>query len=275
MSDNHLPPKARVDLDPQGSAHSGLSGYYEVILRRFKAAVHMITLVPLYGLASICLGLSLAPGLAFYRFVSAATGDAPFWLQLPVTATAIGVGYFFYGFTLLLLVPIANTLMAAWLKPWRGPYYSLGAVRWYIHNALTYLVRFTFLEFVTPTPFNIMFYRMMGMRIGRGTQINSTHISDPSLITMGENVTIGGSATIVAHYGMGGFLVLAPVTICKGATIGLKATIMGGAVIGENAKILPNSVVLPKTHVPNGETWGGVPAQKIEISKLRRPRKAA
>jgi serine acetyltransferase len=40
---------------------------------------------------------------------------------------------------------------------------------------------------------------------------------------------------------------------------------MGGAQIGKGAKILPNSVVLPKTVIPAGETWGGVPAQKITV----------
>lgn len=154
--------------------------------------------------------------------------------------------------------------------PWRGPYYSAACVNWYVHNGLTYLARFTILEFITPTPFNLLFYKLMGMKIGRGTQINSSNISDPSLIEMGENVTIGGSATIVAHYGMGGFLIISPVKIGDGATIGLKATILGGVEIGAGAKLMPNSVVLPRTIIPAGETWGGVPAKKIELSKSRK-----
>ena len=275
MADHNPAQKLRVNVDIQGSSHDGLSGFYEVFLRRFKFVGHVMILVPLYALASICLGLSLAPALALYNFVSAATASWPFWFQYPALGISVGVGYFLYGFTLILVVPAANALMTAYLKPWRGPYYSVGAMRWYIHNALTYVARYTFLEFVTPTPFNIMFYRLMGMRIGRGTQLNSTHISDPSLITIGENVTIGGSATIVGHYGVGGFLVMAPVTIGNGATVGLKATIMGGVTIGENVKVLPNSVVLPKTKIPSGETWGGVPAQKIEIAKLKRTKEVA
>jgi acetyltransferase-like isoleucine patch superfamily enzyme len=173
-----------------------------------------------------------------------------------------------YGFSMIVLVPTLNFIFRASLKEWRGPYYSLPAVRWYIHNGLTYVVRFTFLEFITPTPFNIFFFRMMGMKIGEGTLINSSHLSDPSLIELGRKVTLGGSVTIVAHYGQGGFLVLAPVKIGDKATIGLRAILMGGVTIGEGAKILPNSVVLPKTQVPAGETWGGVPARKIEAHEL-------
>ena len=105
------------------------------------------------------------------------------------------------------------------------------------------------------------------MRIGKNCQINSTAISDPSLIELGDYVTIGGSATICAHYASGGFLVIAPVKIGSGATIGLRAIIMGGVEIGEKAKLLPNSVVLPKTKIPAGETWGGVPAIRLSTAK--------
>ncbi|HPI40887.1 MAG TPA: hypothetical protein PLJ21_08785, partial [Pseudobdellovibrionaceae bacterium] len=121
-------------------------------------------------------------------------------------------------------------------------------------------------------PFNIWFYRRLGMKIGRGCQVNSTHISDPSLITMGDKVTVGGSVTIVAHYGQGGFLVLAPVVIEDNVTLGLKATIMGGSHIGKGAKILPHSVVLPKTKIPENETWGGVPAKKLSLEELNQLR---
>ena len=169
-----------------------------------------------------------------------------------------------YHFSLLIILPIVNFIGRGNLKPWRGAYYSLEAIRWYVHNSLTYAARYTFLEFVTPSPFNILFYKMMGMKIGHGTAINSTWISDPSLIQLGKKVTIGGSVCLIGHYGQGGYLVLAPVIIGDGATIGIKATVMGGATVGANARVLAHSVVMPKTVIPDGETWGGIPAVKIE-----------
>mgnify|MGYP000588390086 FL=1 len=73
----------------------------------------------------------------------------------------------------------------------------------------------------------------------------------------------------VAHYAQAGYLVIAPVKIGSRATIGLRAMIMGDVVIGEGARVLPNSVVLPKTRIPAGETWGGVPAVRIDLETLR------
>ncbi|MCB0350065.1 MAG: hypothetical protein KDD38_02705, partial [Bdellovibrionales bacterium] len=161
------------------------------------------------------------------------------------------------------IIPLVNFLLRSKPKVFRGPYYSIDFLRWYIHNALTYVARYTFLEFITPTPLNLLFFKMMGMHIGRGTQINTTNISDPALITMGNYVTIGGSATLCAHYGQEGYLVISPVKIGDKVTIGLKASVMGGVEIGDGAKIMPHSAVLPKTIIGAGEVWGGVPAVKL------------
>jgi acetyltransferase-like isoleucine patch superfamily enzyme len=109
----------------------------------------------------------------------------------------------------------------------------------------------------------------MGMKIGSGVYINSTAVVDPSLIEIQDRVTIGGSASILAHYSQGGYLVVSPVKIGRGATIGLRAVLMGGVEVGEGAKVLANSFVLPNTKIPAGETWGGIPAVKVDLAANR------
>lgn len=260
--------KQKLDLDTTGSEHSGMKGLFERLLRRFKTAMYILTMLPVYVFACFVLGFSLTPSVFFFRFMQDLTNSAPTWLQNFSVALALAGGYFLYGTTLVCIAPLLNKLLVGRLTAWRGNYYSAESLRWFLHNGFTYMARFTFLEFVTPSPLSLFFYRAMGMKIGEGTIINSTWISDPSLIEMKEKVTIGGSVTIVAHYGQGGMLVIAPVKIGAKCTIGLKATIMGGCEIGEGAKLLPHSVLLPKTKVPAGETWGGVPAQKIDIRKI-------
>jgi acetyltransferase-like isoleucine patch superfamily enzyme len=241
---------------------------YEKLLRKFSIITQIVSLMPIYTLFIGLIALSLAPAIWFYQQADSWSADVTGLKRAAILGFAVGIGYLIYGFTLLFIAPAANFVLRANLKAWRGQYFSGAAVRWYIHNGLTYIVRYTFLEFITPTPMCILFYKMMGMKLGRGVQINSTNISDPSLIEMGDKVTIGGSATIVGHYGQHGYLVLAPVKIGKGATIGLRAIIMGGAEIGEGAKIMANSVVLPKMRIPAGETWAGIPAQRIDTKQI-------
>lgn len=260
----------KTDAYQQRSERGGISGVLENALRKFQILAHLILVAPLYLIGSCCLGLAIVPGIYLFQWTDSFTNG---WSQLArfwMLGSSLGAGYFMYGFSMLFIAPALNFAFRSSLGAWRGPYYSLPAIRWYIHNGLTYLVRYTFLEFVTPTPFNLMFYRMMGMKIGEGTIINTTHLSDPSLIEMGRKVTLGGSVAIVGHYGQGGYLVLAPVKIGDKATIGLRAILMGGVEIGAEAKILPGSVVLPKTIVPAGETWGGVPAVRIDTEELKK-----
>jgi hypothetical protein len=260
----------RIDVDPKSSDRKGLLGLYEQGFRRFKTLGTMIVLVPMYFLGAFIFSLALFPSVNLYVWCSPWVHSHSTVRQAFEISMLIAGGYILFGFSLILVVPIFNFLLRAYPKPWRGPYYSLQTIRWGVHNALTYIPRYIFLEYMTPTPFNLLFYRLMGMKMGKNVQLNTTNISDPCLIELEDNVTIGGSATMIAHYAQGGFLVIAHIKVGRGATIGLRATIMGDVEIGEKAKILPNSVVLPKTRIPAGETWGGVPAQKIEMSSLRK-----
>ena len=123
------------------------------------------------------------------------------------------------------------------------------------------------IAYVTLTPFGIWFLRAMGMTIGRHAFVNTDLISDPRLIALGDDVTLGGSVRIFAHYGGGGNLVIAPVVIEDRATVGIGVTIMGDVRIGKGAVILPHSALLPGSRVGEGETWGASPRAR---SRARR-----
>lgn len=253
-------------VDPSKSHRGGIGGAFETLMRRFKTILHIAMIVPLYIIGCGIIGVAVMPAVGLMHWVIEATDPHPYLIfKTWALGSAIVASVFLTGVGMIFVLPLANFLLlfGRKLKPWRGPYYSLEAIRWYIHNGILYMLRYSFLELFTPSPLAILFYRLMGMKIGRGSVINSTHLSDPCLVTLGNKVTIGGSAAIVAHYGQAGYLVLAPVEIGDGATIGLRATVMGGAKVGKNARIMAHSVVLPKTVVPDGETWGGVPAVKL------------
>lgn len=246
------PVNKKEDLESVKSARAGLGGFMETFLRKFRMVSFILALTPLYLMSVIAMGLAVGPGMYFFSLVSEFSKD---WMPvLHFSALGIGLvgGYLIYGLSLIFIIPIFNLPFLWKLKSFRGNYYSLSTIPWFIHNALTYIVRYTFLEFLTPTPLNILFYKMMGMKIGKGSHINTTNISDPGLIQIGEKVTIGGSATIIAHYASQGYLIVETVTIGSKATVGIKATIMGDVQIGEGAVIAPHEVVLPKSRIPAG-----------------------
>ena len=228
--------------------------------------------LPFMALAILVAGLALGVAVLVYEQVfSAPLAAVSSWVRYPLTGLALAASYFAYGLALLVIAPVLNFLLGGRLQPYRGSAISFTALRWYVHCTMTLVVRYSFLEFVTPSPFAQLYYRLMGMKIGRNVTINSTAIADPSLIEIDDGATIGGSASVLAHYGQGGYLVIAPVKIGAGATIGLRAVIMGGVEVGAKAKVLASSFVLPNTKIPDGETWAGIPAQRIVLERGQTP----
>jgi acetyltransferase-like isoleucine patch superfamily enzyme len=246
------------------------NGTFDLVLRRFARVSYHMFVVAVLVVASSALGCALAPALWIWRTASAWSEPLPALLRYPASGLALSAAFFAFGFTLLLIVPVYNFLLPTRVKPFKGGYYTIHAVPWALHNALFYLVRFTFLPFVTLTPFGIWFLRSMGMTIGRHVFVNTELISDPSLITLGDDVTLGGSVRVFAHYGGGGNLVIAPVVIEDRATVGIGVTIMGDVRIGRGAVILPHSALIPGSRVGEGETWGGIPARPISREEMER-----
>jgi acetyltransferase-like isoleucine patch superfamily enzyme len=241
---------------------------FDRLLRRFARASYLGAVLIVYAVASTALGLALAPALWVFDHLAAWSGRLPGALPYLAVATSAALCFFLAGLALLVVVPIYNFLLPTRVHPFKGGYYSIHVLPWFVHNALFYLVRYSFLPFVTLTPFGIWFLRAMGMKIGRHAFVNTEYISDPQLITLGDDAALGGSVRIFAHYGGGGNFVIAPVVIGARATIGLAATVMGDVEVGEGATVLPHSVLLPGSRVGPGETWGGVPARRIEREEM-------
>ena len=185
----------------------------------------------------------------------------------------LGQSFFIAGFALLVVVPLYNLVLPTRVQPFKGGYFTIAALPWYVHNALFYLARFTFLPFVTTTPFGIWFLRAMGMRVGHRVRVFTEYISDPRLITLEDDVVLGGSVRIFAHYGGGGHLVIAPVHVGAGATIGVNVTVMGDVVVGPGALILPHAVLIPGSRVGAQEIWGGAPAHRLDPAEFERLKK--
>ena len=242
--------KEKLDVHSTKSSRGGLIGIVEVLFRKFRTVGFVFMLAPIALLYIFCMGLSLAPGVMLVRKVHELTQDSHAIVGGVALGLSLATGFLLYGVTLIFVVPLVNKLLPLKVVPHRASWFSLSVIPWYYHNALTYLVRYTFLEFLTPTPLNKLYFQMMGMKIGKGSMINTTNISDPCLIEIGEFVTIGGSATLIAHYGMKGMLVIDKLIIEDGATIGLRACLFGDVVVGKNATVKPNEVLLPKTRIP-------------------------
>jgi len=113
-------------------------------------------------------------------------------------------------------------------------------------------------------PVRYVFYRLLG------AQVDSTFffgwqamVLDPWGLRVGRDVVIGSFAVISCHSVEGDTVVLEPVEIGDGATIGVRSLVLPGVQIGDGAIVGAGAVVTKGTRVPAGEVWAGVPARKI------------
>jgi carbonic anhydrase/acetyltransferase-like protein (isoleucine patch superfamily) len=117
-------------------------------------------------------------------------------------------------------------------------------------------------------PFTTVFFKpvvasLFGARLGSDIALGG-QLVDPELISIGDEAIIGQGAVVSAHTITSGYLILAPVSIGRGATVGVNSVVMSGVDIGEGAVLTGGSVVPPDTAIPAFELWGGSPARKLK-----------
>ena len=111
----------------------------------------------------------------------------------------------------------------------------------------------------------IFFYRLCGYKIGKNVFIGMRCYLDdlePQMCTIEDDVTISYGVFFACH---GRNQQHTPITIKKGAYIGMRATLLSGKegiVIGENAVV--GACALVNRDVPEGTTAVGVPCRIIE-----------
>jgi non-ribosomal peptide synthetase-like protein len=230
---------------------------------RVLTPLQILLTLALFAEVIVLCGVALAPAVALFGW-AAARLPADGVLRAVGLGAAATAGYFAFGLSLLVILPVARWVTLARGTPvGRFPYFSVGAWRWASYNALTLILRFAFVNWIRVTPFLPAYHRLMGARIGKRVQINTGVIADQNLIEIGDDTVIGGDVTLVCHAAERGLLVTAPVRIGSGVTIGLMAVVFPGCTIGDGAVIAAGSVLSKGARVGPGEIWAGVPARRV------------
>src|SRR5512133_4131435 len=158
------------------------ANWLDRLLRRFSRIAYGLAVLLMYTLASSALGLALAPALWVWPLLHQWSTGLPGPLPWILSGFGLALCFFLFGLALLVVIPLYNWVLPTRVRPFKGGYYTIHALPWFLHNGLFYLVRFTFLPSVTLTAFGVCFLKGMGMKIGRHACINTEYISDPHLI---------------------------------------------------------------------------------------------
>ena len=130
---------------------------------------------------------------------------------------------------------------------------------------LFYLLCFNPIMFsgLLPIPLMRVFYQCLGARMGANS-FSVGVMLDAQFVEVGHDSIIGNGALLVPHVIEGSRLAHYPIRIGNNVTVGAHAVILADVDIGDGAIVAINAVVTKGTRIPPGETWGGTPARRLK-----------
>ncbi len=231
-------------------------------LRRFK-----IWLWSLHLLAVVVLGFSLFPMIFFFYWVWKAMGVYAVWLKILTFSFSVALGYFLFGLTLIFLCVAAKNIFGFKIVSGLYTMYSIEAMRWMGYNSLILIANGAFLDILRISPFQTLFYRLMGAKIGKNVNVNTAGLADLSMLEIGDDSLIGGGVALISHAFDRGLLRLETTHVGNQVSIGLGSVIMPGCRIGDGASIAPCTFLPRGTVVPPRGVWGGNPARDLRAER--------
>lgn len=246
-------PHARLDDAISAVLPSEQAAQSKVRLMRLAAS----SMTALYEGLVYFLSLSL-PVFCIYHFRS---------LPILVLLGVAIVGFGFAGVVFLSLLVATRRFLIGPLVTGNIPVESKDGQKWFLSVMLiAILYRSPFHSMVVGISlFTSWFFRGMGACMPEGTFLGlDTVIKDPWFLEMGKQVSTGSGVLILGHITYDKGLFLGKVVIGDGAVIGVRSTIFPDVQIGRNARVGAGSVVTRGTRIPEGETWAGIPARKLE-----------
>lgn len=235
----------------------------------YATITQFLCTICLYFVGILAMGLALFPGILLIHYVWASTLIYSILLRLGLISLSLVIAFFIYGFSLILILGLLRIVFRLDLREGEYRIASWGIYRWMFINGLYMIAAITFMDFILLTPFSIIFFRLMGAKVGKNVQINSKKCFDLSLIEIGDNAVIGGYSTIMCHSFERNRLILRKVKIGKNVVLGLNSVIMSGAEIGEGAFITAGAVLGKNKQVAAHSVYAGVPAESIRERRDR------
>jgi non-ribosomal peptide synthetase-like protein len=217
----------------------------------------------LHLLAAVVLGLALFPMVFFFYAVWQSMAAHAAWLKILVFSFSIGFGYFLFGATLITLCAFFKNLFGFRVKPGLYSIYSKECLSWMGYNSMILLANAAFLDVLRISPFQNFFYRVMGAKVGKGVNVNTSGLADLELLEIGDHVTVGGGVALICHASERGLIRLAPTKLGNNVSIGIGSVIMPDVEMGDRVTIAPMSFVPKGSRIPSGALWGGNPAKDL------------
>ncbi|XP_012570515.1 uncharacterized protein [Cicer arietinum] len=129
--------------------------------------------------------------------------------------------------------------------------YSMDFVKWWALYKSQEISSKVLAIHLKGTVFLKYWFETLGARIGSSVLIDTVDITDPSLVSIGDEAVISEGVLVQSHEVKNGVLSLHPIRIGRNSSIGPYAVIQKGSVIKEGAEVQPLQKVEGGQHVLN------------------------
>jgi non-ribosomal peptide synthetase-like protein len=119
------------------------------------------------------------------------------------------------------------------------------------------------------TPFKTLFWRLLGVRIGRRVFDDGLWVTERTLVVIGDDCTFNAGGGIQSHSQEDGAFKSDITTIGAGVTLGVGAFVHYGVTIGDGAVLAPDSFLMKGEEIPPQEYWGGNPAREMSVPAVQ------
>jgi acetyltransferase-like isoleucine patch superfamily enzyme len=232
-----------------------------------------LTLV-VYTIYAGVLALSVFPTMVLLirllpPIVAPAIG-APFAVLLRtglIGALVLALGFYCYLFSASVVQALFIRLVSLGIKPGRYPAISVTTLRWLIFSGVFTISMRTHLP-VIPVSFLInLYFRIIGCKMGRNVKINSPKINDAYLLTLEDDVIIGGGTDITCHLFERDHLILQRIRIGAGTLIGSNSYIAPGVSIGKRCIVGVSSYLRSGREIPDNSVVTSVGGVDVRIAR--------
>ena len=216
-----------------------------------------LALIPIFAFAGV---QWIFPYLAYTAIATPELSS-----RLPALAVA--------GAAFVIIPPVAIlfSIVVKWVvigryKPGDYPLWGSYYFRWwFVRRFLAVMPT----QFLSGTPFMVLYYRLLGAKIGKGAFLAMDQIDAPDLVSIGEDAIISDGALFATTSVERGLLRIGRNDVGARAFVGTMAVIGRNARLGDDAVLEDLSAIPTGESVPNGELWTGSPAIRVGPAPAR------
>ena len=138
--------------------------------------------------------------------------------------------------------------------------FKLYGIRYFSYWFIRTCIKISPLWMFKNTPVNVLFYRLMGAKIGKNVLISDCLMCAFDILEIEDGVIVKPDANINTFTVVRGMCSFKPIHLKKNCIIGDNTMLSGDNVVGENAELGMLSKLEPGVTVPDNQYWCGSPA---------------